>query len=116
VFLAMLVGSRLEDNSARELLHRPEFLAQGPVIVDRRFKLHELLSRQGDRHGFLSDLAGPLVTGTSAAACGAVLHGALADVTEVAQGLAQLLVLALQVNDPESFSGHGCNHSLTVKP
>jgi len=75
------VGVLLEYDFAGDLFHGLEVLAQPAVVANGFFHVPELLDRQGDGDGFLGYFAGPLVTGASGPAPGAVLDRTLADVT-----------------------------------
>jgi hypothetical protein len=86
----------LEDNAPREPFQLSQLAAQPSVVADGDFHHSELLWAQGDGHGFLGHFASPLVAGAPAATSGPILHRPLADQTDLAQGLAQLLILQFQ--------------------
>ena len=75
----------LKDDAPGYIFHFPELLAQGSVVGHSLFHFGELFRSQGDGNGFLSDFAGPLITGAATLPGGPVLHGALADEAELAQ-------------------------------
>ena len=85
----------LEDDAAGKLLHLFEVLTKLSVIKGGLLHLNKLVWGQGDRDSFLCHLASPLITGAAPFAGGTILDRALADIAQLAQLVAPMLILAL---------------------
>jgi len=84
-----------EEDFARDPFHVLNGFPESALIVYRLLERPKLFGAQGYGNGFAGDLAGPLVTAARGAEFRAVQHRTLADVADLSQTLAQLIVLAL---------------------
>ena len=85
------------------------------LVLDGLFEGLELFRAEGDGDGLLGHFAGPLVTGAAGLEGGAVQDRALADVTDLGQALAQVLVLAFPDLERGGVFFHGDHFILDVK-